>query len=272
MPQDNLDKIVTCETLRNNFELYRDKFGTLPKEAGFINDMNFMVSDPKNLVKSMEIYEVHISQIIESFSIPSQERSSFRNCLEEAANIYLLLFMYKFVGISFEGWLAQIDKLANSARKLENQITDLIKTDPDFFQKLKFFNHFEEKHPNAPSVDDFFNNLLLQLRILKKLRFGVNSSNLGKAYGFGVASRKKNHALNNWISTLYKYWEDVLGRDMKRDKTGLSGRKRFLEFLAACIAPLHPEIISNFDDPLERLDTALKAHQKNLKVLGENVP
>lgn len=206
----------------------------------------------------------------EDFSISENLQKQLATRLNYAANGYLFLYLAQNTTKGFNDWFLKMDKLAKTATKLEQQIIDLSEDDPDFFQMLSYINSYEQKEDNEPTVPDFFNGLVSQLRILKSLRYGINNSYMGKIFEFGVPGRKKNVALNYWIMMLYDIWSKVLGRNMKRDKLGISGRKRFIEFLEECITPLHPEIVANQDDPLERLNTALKAVQKNPEFYGEN--
>jgi len=261
-----INDFVSCPVLRANIDLFFERHDPGNPDLGFIDFINLFLANQKSFIEPLTIYSEHVDTICNDYDIPVSSKPALEELLNQSAVLYLILHFQSFSAKPYRGWLDQIDKLGKTAAKLEKLIGDC---EPVFFEKLAFFNHFEERDENEPTVSDFFNSLLEQLRILKKLKSNINESHLGKGFGLGKSSRRKNIELNFWIEALYLFWHNRLARNMKRDKTGLGGRKRFLDFMEACIIPLHPEIVADPYSPQERLDTALKSFQSSLKVHGE---
>lgn len=262
-----MQELDICPVLKENHARIYGRTGLNISESSFLTTMNHFANSVETITKPINIYDGILDELCEKFHILEEHKEALRQELEQIAVLYIMLYSMRFLRPAFEGWLKQLDDLGKTAAKLQWQVP---KYDVDFYEKLSFFDHFEEDQEDDVFPKDFFNDVIRKLEIIKNLKYNVINSNLGKHFGLNMPSRKKNHALNVWIAAMYNFWHCTLGRDFSRDSSGLGGRKRFLEFLEACIMPVHPEIVSDIGNPLGRLDTALKGVQREVKLHEEN--
>ncbi len=263
---EGFHKVITCSVLAENCNKVFGRIDPKIKDASFLTVINHVGETADTILAPLNIYSCKLDKLCKDFQVVDPLRPRLGEILENSAHTYICLFGNNFVRLPYEGWLKQLHDLGKTAEKLQSQIP---KGDANFYEMLSYFDHFEDESSEI-TPKDFFNDVIHKLELIKALRYNVVNSKLGKFYGLNVASRKKNHALNTWIALMCNFWMEELGRDLNRDKTGIGGRKRFLEFMGACIEPLHPEILSDIGEPLGRLDTALKSVQKEIKLRVEN--
>lgn len=235
--------------------------------ASFANAINF---------PDLGIYDSSFDQLIENFSFSPTSSGGFKSTLEQVASIYLKIYPARMSSLFHKEHIERMKRLAKYANLLKSEIN---KVDQNFLEFLDLANHFEEKEEGEPTVYEFLNSTRDSLVVLENLETGVKNSNFGKMLGMGKPSKKQNIALKTWVHFHYEIWINGFGRTMERDKTGIGGRKRFLEYLDQLMAPLHPEMCShNIDlsevreNPItnDAMDSVLKVIQKEIKLRGKN--
>ena len=246
-------------------------------EIGENSPLNLFNSSAENIdnFPDLGIYDGYYEDLLERFSIRLTSPSDFKFFLEETASIYLKIYPVRSVSLFYKDHMEKIKRLAKYASLLQYEINN---TNLDFYEFIDLTNYFVEEK-NEPTSHEFMNSVSESLQVLENLEDRVKKSEFGKRLKIGEPSAKKDQALKAWVSLHYEVWTKELGRTMKRDKTGIGGRKRFLEYLDYLMAPLNPEMCShNIDlsevreNPItnETIDSVLKGIQKEIKLRGKN--
>ncbi|MEP6342088.1 MAG: hypothetical protein ABJ275_02135 [Maricaulaceae bacterium] len=258
MSQKKNNILVTCDVLRENLQnLLSGQEHEVDNTSivGMINAANATIRNPNKVA----LYSTAVNGIYERFKIPQNEQANLKVVLETASQFYLYLSLKPYAPQAYEKYITQLNQIIRTAVKLRNQINS---AGLDFADFLELVNYTETKDEGEPSAHDFLYDLVEKLRVIAAIKYKFNDTVFAKEIGYGVKGRPKHEAILLWVSALYNFWIQNLNRSMKRDKTGIGGRKKFLVFLDQCIEPLHPELMSYNSDAL---DTALKQVQKNIR-------
>jgi len=258
------EKLITCDVLRENVMFIFKEFYDIEDSQNLVAryEVTKSLGKEENRIK---LYDDILDDIANDFSIPIDKKDDLKKLLEKISTSYLILALMPHSNLFFDGYMDQLYEITKAAEKLRNILNS---AGDDFADFISYMYIQENGISKAPRTRYFFHNLVECLNALISTPDELRQTMLGKTFKLGAKGRKRNESLYAWITHLYKFWGDDLSRTMKRDTSNIGGRKKFLEFLDACIEPLHPEIMSNNSDAL---DTTLKVIQKDIK-RGENKP
>lgn len=257
----NTDKkniVVSCDVLLENLKLMFPNSDNQLDNSTIENMIQATEGICRTLI-SMDIHRDSLPSIAADFIISDEDIEILKSGLRSANSLYLLFFASGQNLKLFDKYLKQVDEIAKTAKKLRDLLNS---SGPDFANFLDLIDHYEDEVEGAPTANKFLYDAVEMLNDLIYLKTILPETHFGKAGLYKKQGRPRNQALNVWVEMLYLFWVNVLKRSMLRDAKGLSGRKKFLEFLDRCIEPLHPEMMSCNSDAL---DTALKELQKKIK-------
>lgn len=245
----------SCETLCGHLEDYTSRLmASLTPESWFTDIENLQLVTDK--IGTLGIYDHVRGKLAKQYKIPLSQINEIFEIIESASVLYVASTLTKHIPEGMENDIDRIKQLALAAKRFKTLVED---ADPYFLDVLQMVDHVEDKQVFVPNAKEYFGDLVKKLERVIEFESNFTETKIAKAWMLGTPHRKANIGLYSWVLDMYGIWTNNLGRTMQHDPKGMSGRKRFLEFMYDCFAYVHPEL------EYETIENVFTRIQKDMK-------
>jgi len=244
------DLLPECQTLVRHietFSLASNKLNSVNPEFIDLNVTSSLLFELLENVKTLNIYETEIDEIIQNHQIMEIKRSNFVQFLEYSAILYIFSIPKKHIRKSISSYMEKLSSLSKNAENLRRSLTHseheidvanfILRTE---LSKKEIINLVPEKYGQDYLRD--LDRLLIKLVELPKT---LKKSTLGKEFRIGKTGPIGEPENIQWMRFMYGFWTQVLGRTFKFNTKSSSGRENFLIFCESCFEPLYPSVSTN---------------------------